>query len=106
MTKPPPVACCLSAGEYQGRIAWLEKLARNSLREYTRDDLLLRLFYAPEATGEVWRMVEQERLCCAFLTFDLDQRPDAVCVTITPPETAREAADMLSGQFLSGEAIT
>ena len=51
-------------------------------------------------------MVEQERLCCAFLTFDLDQRPDAVCVTITPPETAREAADMLSGQFLSGEAIT
>ena len=35
MTKPPPVACCLSAGEYQGRIAWLEKLARNSLREYT-----------------------------------------------------------------------
>jgi hypothetical protein len=100
VSEQPPVACCLSTGEYQDRIAWIEKLARNSLREHVRDDLVLRLFYAPEAIGEVRRMIEQERICCAFLTFDLDQRPDAVCVTITALETAREAADMLFGQFL------
>ncbi len=102
VSEQPPVACCLSTGEYQSRIAWVESLARKSLREHTRDDLVLRLLYAPEAAGEVRRMVEQERICCAFLTFDFDQRPDAVCVTITAPEIAREAADTLFGQFLKG----
>jgi hypothetical protein len=51
-------------------------------------------------------MVEQERRCCAFLAFDLDQQPDAVCVTITAPEAAREAVDMLFGQFTAGQATT
>lgn len=99
-SEQPPIACCLSTGEYQRRIAWIESLARMHLREHTRDDLVLRLLYAPEAADEVRRMIEQERLCCAFLMFVFDQRPDAVRVTITAPETAREAADMLFGQFL------
>jgi hypothetical protein len=55
----------------------------------------------PEAATEVLKMIEQERICCAFLTFDIDQRKDAVCVTITAPEAAREAAHMLFGQFLA-----
>jgi hypothetical protein len=102
----PPVACCLNAGEYQSRIAWIESLARKSMREHARDDLVLRLIYKPEAAGEVRRMIEQERRCCAFLVFDLDQQPDAVCVTITAPEAAREAADVLFGQFVVGQAPT
>jgi hypothetical protein len=69
-----------------------------------RDDLVLRLIYKPEAAGEVRRMIEQERRCCAFLVFDLDQQPDALCVTVTAPEAAREAADVLFGQFLAGQA--
>ena len=101
----PPVACCLSAGEYQSRIAWIERVARKSLREHAPDDLVLRLIYKPEAAGEVRRMLEQERRCCVFLAFDLDQRPDAVCVTITAPEAAREAADVLFGQFLAGLSV-
>jgi hypothetical protein len=44
------------------------------LRRYARDDLVLRLFYAPESAVDAQEMVEQERVCCAFLTFDLDQR--------------------------------
>ena len=102
----PPVACCLSAGEYQSRIAWIESLARKSLREHVRDGLVLRLIYKQEAAGEVRRMVEQKRQCCAFLAFDLEQQPDAVCVAITAPEAAREAADGLFGQFLAGQATT
>ena len=104
VSEQPLIACCLSTGEYQSRIAWIEGLARKSLREHARDDLMLRLFYVLEAAAEVRRMVEQERICCAFLAFDLDQRADAVCVTITAPEAAREAADMLFGQFLGGQA--
>jgi len=53
-----------------------------------------------EAAGDVRKMVEQERLCCAFLAFELDEQPDGVCVTITAPEAARDAADSLFGQFL------
>jgi hypothetical protein len=101
VSKQPPIACRLSIGEYQSRVAWIEGLTRKSLRGRTRDDLVLRLFFAPEAVTEVLKMIEQERICCAFLTFDIDQRKDAVCVTITAPEAAREAAHMLFGQFLA-----
>jgi hypothetical protein len=79
VSEQPLVACCLSTGEYQSRI---EGLARKSLREHASDNLVLRLFYVPEAVAEVRRLVEQERICCAFLAFDLDQRADAVCITI------------------------
>ena len=98
----PPVPCCLSAGKYQTRLAWIENLTRRALTAHTRDDLVLRLVYAPEAAGEVRTLVEQERMCCAFLTFDLDQRPNAVSVTITAPEAARDSVDVLFGHFLSG----
>jgi hypothetical protein len=47
-------------------------------------------------------MVEQERICCPFLDFEFAERPDAVNVTIIAPESARESADMLFQQFLSG----
>jgi hypothetical protein len=80
--------------------AWIESLTRKSLRGLTRDDLVLR-FFAPEAATEVQKMIEQERICCAFRTFDIDQRKDAVCVAITAPEAAREAAHMLFGPFLA-----
>ena len=105
-SEQPPIACCLSTGEYQRRNAWIESLARTHLRKHTRDDLVLRLLYASEAADEVRRMVEHERICCAFMTFVFDQRPDAVRVTITAPEIAREAADMLFEQFLKGRNVS
>ena len=98
----PPIACCLSAAEYQTRLARIENLTRRALRTHTRDNLVLRLVYAPEAAGEVRKLVEQERMCCAFLTFDLDQQPNAVSVTITAPEAAAVSVDVLFGHFLAG----
>lgn len=87
-SEQPPITCCLSAGDYQHHIAWIEGLTREALQTHKRDDLVLRLVYAPEAAREVQKVVELERICCAFLTFDLLERSDAVCVTITAPETA------------------
>ena len=104
MTESPSdqsLACCLSAGEYQNRLAWIETLTRKALRSHARDDLVLHLAYAPEAAAEVRKMVEQERICCAFLMFDLEHEPSAVRVTITVPEAARASADMLFGSFLA-----
>jgi hypothetical protein len=102
-SEQPPITCCLTAGEYQHRIIWIEGLTREALQTHERDDLVLRLVYTPEAASKVREMVEKERICCAFLTFDVLERPDAVCVTITVPEAARAAVDVLLRSFLPVE---
>ena len=96
-----PLICCLGAGAYQNRIAWIEALAHRALRSHTRDDLVLSLAYAPEAAADVRKMVEEERICCAFLTFDLQEESDCIHVTITVPEAARASTDILFGHFLA-----
>lgn len=97
-----PLACCLSTRDYKNRAAWIENLARTALRNHVRDDLVLRLVYAAHAAEDLQWLVAQERICCACLTFDLDQRRDAVCVTITAPEAARESPICCSSRFLAG----
>jgi hypothetical protein len=97
----PPFTCCLSAGVYRNRIAWIESLTRRALRSHARDDLVLGLAYAPEAAADVRKIVKQERICCAFLMFDLKEEADCIRVTITVPEAARASADMLFGHFLA-----
>jgi hypothetical protein len=95
-----PLTCRLSAGAYRNRIAWIKSLTRRALQSHARDDLVLSLAYAPEAVADVRKMVEQERTCCAFLTFDLKEESDCIRVTITVPEAARASAEMLYEAFL------
>jgi hypothetical protein len=97
-----PIACALGTQDYKQRLAWIATLTREALREHNRDDLVLRLTYAPAAEGRVGEMVAKERACCGFLAFDLDQDGDAVHLIITVPEAARESANMLLGPFLPG----
>jgi hypothetical protein len=97
-----PLACCLSTSDYQSRIEWIAHLTRTALRRHNRDDLVLHLVYALHAAEDVQWMIAQERICCPFLTFNLDRRADAVCVTIIAPQAARESADMLFRTFLCG----
>ena len=99
-----PLVCCLSGDDYRNRITWIENLARRALRGHRRDDLKLHLTYAPEAVADVRLMVEQERACCAFLIFILQQEPDAITVTITAPEVVQGGADMLLASFLAGQS--
>jgi hypothetical protein len=100
-----PIACALTPGDYKARLAWIAELARDALRSHERRDLELELVYAADAAQRVREMVRKEQDCCAFLSFDLDERSDEIRLTIKAPERAREAADMLLGQFLpSAEA--
>jgi hypothetical protein len=69
------------------------------LRHASRTPLTLTLTYAPEALDEVRDLVAKEQTCCAFLTFDLKSNASAVLLTITAPESAAEAADMLFDHF-------
>lgn len=96
----PPIACTLQGGSYQERLASIAELARDGLRRYSREDLVLDLRYAAEVAGRVREMVRKEEECCAFLAFELTEGEDEVRLTITAPEKAREVADGLFEQFV------
>jgi hypothetical protein len=61
---------------------------------------VLRLRYLPEAAAQLARIVELERVCCAFLEFDMHATAADVRVAITAPAEAGEAAAWLFAQFL------
>ncbi len=94
-----PIACTLDTGSFKERAAWIGALNARSLTSSRRHDLTLTLEYRPEARDDIRKLVRGEQACCAFLDFDLDERADKLILTITAPETAREAADMLFEQF-------
>jgi hypothetical protein len=104
-TESAPIACTLIPGDYKTRLAWIAELARHALRSHERRDLEVELVYAADAAQHVRELVRREQDCCAFLTVDLDERPDEIRLRIKAPERAREVADLLLGQFLpSAEA--
>jgi hypothetical protein len=101
VTEAPPIACALTPGAFEERIAWIAALTRDALRSHERRDLVLDLRYAPEAAERVREMVRNEQACCSFLAFDLREQPDEIQLVITAPEAAREAADMLFEHFVA-----
>lgn len=96
----PPIACTLAAGEFKDRLVWIGALTRDALRRFERRDLVLQLYFAPEAGERVRELVRKEQACCSFLTFDLDEHSDEIRLIVTAPEAAREVADTLFGEFV------
>jgi hypothetical protein len=105
-TDGPPVACSLSREDFQTRLAWIGELTRDALQDHERDDLSLHLRFTPSAVNRVREMIRQEEACCAFLAFDIREYPDAVVLTITAPESAREVAGALFDQFVAPDPHT
>ena len=99
-----PIACTLSGDARQDRRAWIGRLVRDALQDSERDDLTLRLRFAPKAIQRVQEMVRKEQACCSFLTFDMDARPQEIWLTIKAPEAARTAANALFAQFTGAAA--
>lgn len=97
--KEQPIACTLLGEARQDRRAWIATLVRDALRGSERDDLTLRLRFASEAVRRIQDMVHMEKACCSFLTFEMDERPQEIWLTIRAPEAARTAADVLFAQF-------
>jgi hypothetical protein len=94
-----PIACTLNPGEYRNRVDWIETLARQSLRSAQRDGLILHLTYGPEAAEAVRDLVRKEQTCCAFLRFETHEDATGVHLSVTAPERARDAADLLFAHF-------
>lgn len=97
-----PIACALAPGAFKDRASQIADLNRDALRKHARRDLVLELSYAPEARERVREMVRNEQRCCGFLDFQLRETADDIRLTVTAPETAREATDALFKQFIVG----
>lgn len=96
-----PIACTLGIGDYKDRMAWIRALNKRALRDHARDGLALRLRYASDAADTVRELMRRETACCGFLRFELREAPDAVQLTITAPDSARDAAEMLFEQIVA-----
>jgi hypothetical protein len=95
----PPIACTLDRSSFKARLAWIAALNARALTTSRRGDLALTLEYRRESLDDVRELIRGEQACCAFLDFSFDERSDKLVLTITAPEAARDAADMLFGQF-------
>jgi SLT domain-containing protein len=102
----PPIACTLTGTGLLERLASIAALTRDALVGYERRGVVLDLRFAITAAERVREMVLKERDCCAFLTFDLREVQQEVRLTITAPESARKAADILFQQFVGSDKQT
>jgi hypothetical protein len=96
-----PIACTLSAGDYKERLTQIAELTRDALRNHERNGPTLTLRYDAAAAERIREMVRRERDCCAFLTFAVREEGDEIAVTISVPEEARIAAEILFEQFVT-----
>ena len=102
----PPVACTLPANEHVERVTLIGDINASHLRRYDREGLTLHLTYAATATPRLRELVARERLCCAFLSFDLTEGADVTVLQIKVPDAEASAVDSLFSPFLEGAPAT
>lgn len=98
--EPAPIACTLDLQAMGPRLAEIGQLTREHLRSHRLDGRTLRLAYDTAAAEKVAQIVELERVCCAFLDFELKTSANAVELTITAPEQDGSDEQWLFAQFL------
>lgn len=100
----PAIACTLNLHDMGPRLAWIRQMTDQNLLSHRLDGDVLSLVYRPEAADLVRRVVELERVCCAFLDFALVANEREVRLTISAPTGAGEVAHWLFAQFLPSDA--
>jgi hypothetical protein len=83
-------------------LAEISRLTREHLRAHRLDGQTLRLTYDVAAADRVARIVDLERVCCAFLDFELNVLHGGVELAITAPAQEGTDAKWLFAQFLPG----
>lgn len=100
------IACTLIGPDLKRRLAAIAALARRALLSHEQVGATLRLRYACDAADELESLVDQERLCCAFLDFELVRSVDAIQLDIKVPAQATEFLDTLLAHFLGRGAAS
>ena len=94
------IACTLDLQAMGPRLSEISQLTRDHLRSHRVEGRTLRLTYDTAAAQQVARIVELERVCCAFLDFELQASANGVELSITAPEQEGMDAQWLFAQFL------
>ena len=105
-TEPMPIACTLDLQAMGPRLAEINRLTQEHLRSHRVEGRTLRLAYDTEAAQKVARIVELERVCCAFLDFELKATADEVELSVTAPGQEGTDANWLFAQFLPQSGLT
>lgn len=79
------IACTLDAADLGERSAEWESLSRNALVAASRTGESVRLTYAnrTDVAIELKRLVELERACCPFLSWDITQSSEELLLTVS-----------------------
>src|SRR3546814_18963989 len=95
-----PVACALPPGDFNQRLAWIAALNRTALLRTQREDRRLLLTYDRSQAGLVHEMVDRERQCCGFLSFQVTTGQDGVTLVIEAPKEVADVLDTVFAPFL------
>ena len=88
MPSEPPIACSLSAPELRERLDAIAALGRAGLIAAERDGAGVVLRFQRCTRPELAAIVAAEAECCAFLSMDLHDEPDAAVLRIEAPAGA------------------
>lgn len=105
MANDIPIACSLSAGELQQRLASIAEVGASSLlsRAMHGDSHLLRFRRDPATRRQLEGIIAAEAECCAFLDLSLREDEGELVMSIAAPKDARALADGFANAF-SGTA--
>ena len=99
-TEDKPLACTLDGSAPTPRLTEIREFTATNLLSHECAGRTLRLRYRPDCAPRLKRIVELEKVCCAFLDFEVTETPADVSLTITAPSRASEATGWLFSQFL------
>ena len=88
-----PIACTLSPGELNGRLALVDDLVADALvaREPIPGGMRARFRAAPDIERRVRELAAAEARCCAFLGFAVHVEADVVLLDVTGAPDAQPA---------------
>jgi hypothetical protein len=101
MSEESPVACSLSGGELEQRVAAIAEVGAASLvsRTATGGRHLLRFRAGAQTQRRLEEIVAAESECCSFLDLSLTEENDEIVLSIAAPEGGQETAAGLVEAF-------
>ncbi|HYG95908.1 MAG TPA: hypothetical protein VD741_02255 [Solirubrobacterales bacterium] len=103
MTEALPIACSLSAGDLQRRLAAIANVGAESLIDHVTEEgrHLLRFRSDAGTRRRLEEIVAAEGECCSFLDLSLQERDGALVLSVAPPD-GQVVADELVAAFAGG----
>jgi hypothetical protein len=102
-----PIACTLTVDAYADRLELIRRAGRQALERVERhnDHIELRFRHEDQIARDLVAIRDAEAECCAFLRLTLDERPDAIVLSIASADPAGAVVvDELAAAFVAGRA--